>query len=541
MNASVRRSAVLFAALGVVYACGGSTDGASTGEAPSALSFPNGNNDGFCASNPSPECSHGTPLANKQLVLTFDDGPGSQSAAFSSWLRDQGIPATFFVLGQYASGATSVLSQMRADGHLVGNHTWDHPDLTLISDSQIVSELSDTDAVIAPYVAASHFVFRAPYGAWSARDYNDLQASAMRKYAGPVRWDIGGFMTSIYGADWDCWQNASGYGVLTSKQCGDRYLRQIADVGRGIVLMHDQDYGDVSNHNLTSGQGNTIDMVKYMVPILKQQGYTFVRLDQVPDIAAQFGGGGSDGGTTDAGGACAFDPSWQQGNANQWWIEYQISGSITSASLQVVNGPTTSLYAAWGKWVGGPAQAIPSGTQVIVRAINTSNQTAQTQPFGYLVTTNPVTACGGGTDGGATDAGTADAGGADAAGTDAGATDAGATDAGATDAGATDAGATDACVTLLNPTWTQGSGANNWWVEYAISASTTIQSAYLEVVNGQTVQLTNMWNKWVGLANASIAAGASVVVHAQDTQGHVAQTKPFGYLTTTNPQTQTCN
>ncbi|HEX7603111.1 MAG TPA: polysaccharide deacetylase family protein, partial [Polyangiaceae bacterium] len=458
-------------------------DRRDTGESKSGISFPLGNNDGYCASNPSAECSHGTPVAAKQLVFTFDDGPASQTLVLSSWLKSQGIRATFFVNGMnFGSSPGAVLSQLVADGHLVGNHTQDHPDLTLptLSDSAIVQELADTDAIIAPYVASGHFVFRAPYGSWSARDYTVLHASAMNKYVGPVKWDITG------GGDYDCWQNLSGNGVLTTKQCGDRYLQEIANVGRGIVLMHDADYGNVSNHNLTSGQGNTIDMVKYMVPLLKQQGYSFLRLDEVPDIAAAFPAGGTDAGT-DAGGTCAFNPTWQQASANEWWIEYAISGSVTSASLEVVAGQTVPLSLQWNKWVGLAGARIPTGTQVIVHATSAANQSAQTQPFGYLVTTTPVTACG---------ASQADAGsGADAGG----GVDAG--DAG----GGSDAGS---CSNALNPTWSQGSGANNWWVEYAITANATIASANLEVVGGQTVPLSFQWNKWVGVAGARIGTGA---------------------------------
>ncbi|HEY1960505.1 MAG TPA: polysaccharide deacetylase family protein [Polyangiaceae bacterium] len=513
MGSSRIRSIVSFSStLVVVWACGGTaTDPAPVGTDTARLSFPQGDNLGFCGSNPSPECAQGTPLAPKQLVFTFDDGPGSQTAAFADWLASQGIPATFFTLGEYVSD-TSVLAREEADGHLVGNHTWDHQDLTTLSDSQILNEVSETDGVIAPYVASSHFVFRAPYGNWDSEDYNVLQGSPMSKYAGPVRWDIGGEMTDLYAADWDCWQNQSGYGVMTSKECGDRYLRQIADVGRGIVLMHDQDYGDVNNHDINNGQGNTIDMVKYMVPILKQEGYSWIRVDQVPDIAAQFGGGG--------GGTCSFDPTWQQGNANEWWIEYAISGSVTAASLEVVGGPTTTLSNMYGKWVGGPNAQIPSGTSVIVHATDSSNDAAQTSAFPYLVTTNPTTDCsggGGGTDGGTDGGGTTDAG----------------------DDSSTDAGDAGAC-SPLNPTWTQGSGANNWWVEYAIDASTTIASAYLQVVGGETVTLSSMYGKWVGGPNARIATGKKVFVHATDVDGNVAQTKQFGYLNVTSPTTKPC-
>jgi hypothetical protein len=301
--------------------------------------------------------------------------------------------------------------------------------------------------------------------------------------------------------------------------------------------MHDADYGDVANHSLTSGQGNTIDMVKYMVPLLKQQGYSFVRLDEVPDLAAAFPGGATDAGAgTDAGATCAFNPTWQQTTyANEWWVEYAISGAVASASLQVVGGATTTLSLSYDKWVGSPAAQIPSGTQVIVRATSSTNQSAQTKPFAFLVTTSPVTACAAGTDAGT------DAGGIKDAGTDAGSTDAG-RDAGTVDAGRDAGGTTDAgtCTAALDPTWSQGSGANNWWAEYSITTTRTIASAYLEVVGGQTVPLALQWSKWGGSASARIATGASVIVHAEDTLGARAQTRPFGYLSVKTPLTQAC-
>ena len=246
----------------------------------SSWSFPEGNDLGHCASNPSPECAQGTPLENQQLVLTFDDGPGSRTMELSSWLAERGIRATFFVLGQDAAEHRDALARLSRDGHLIGNHTYDHFDLSTLRGSQVVLEVSTTDAIIAPWVNADHFLFRAPYGRWSSADYDALESSPMSKYVGPIRWDIGGELTEKYAADWDCWAHH-----MTSEECGDRYIAQIHDVGRGFVLMHDQDYG--------TPRGNTVDMIEYMIPILEAEGYAFVRADEVPDIASAISGAGA--------------------------------------------------------------------------------------------------------------------------------------------------------------------------------------------------------------------------------------------------------
>jgi hypothetical protein len=69
--------------------------------------------------------------------------------------------------------------------------------------------------------------------------------------------------------------------VLTPQQCGDRYMSEVERVGRGIVLLHDPYFIDGD-----PAKGGTVDMIEYVVPILKAKGYAFVRADQVPDVAA---------------------------------------------------------------------------------------------------------------------------------------------------------------------------------------------------------------------------------------------------------------
>jgi peptidoglycan/xylan/chitin deacetylase (PgdA/CDA1 family) len=95
------------------------------------------------------------------------------------------------------------------------------------------------------------------------------------------------------------------------------------------------------------------------------------------------------------------------------------------------------------------------------------------------------------------------------------------------------------CSPAWNPDWSQGSGANNWWVEYAITGG-TVQSAWLEVVNVGTVQLDLQWGKWVGVSAFRIATGTRVIVHAQNSLNQSAQTLPFGYLSTRTPSTDAC-
>ena len=250
----------------------------------------------------------GTSLPAKTLALTFDDGPGPRTKELSIYLKSQNIKAAFFMNGARLAatglpnpnGITVVadpagtLAQVLADGHLVANHATTHRDLTSqVPDGQRVQELSDTDTDIAGFVAPqNHLLFRAPYGAYNNTVFNTLSASAMNKYIGPIYWEAGGYDTGYpnRAADWACWQGAmkdgggalinvgNGAGRATTQQCGDAYIAEIENTfPKGIVLMHDP---------YEWAQGSTVDMVKYIVPILVGKGYSFVRVDEVPTIAA---------------------------------------------------------------------------------------------------------------------------------------------------------------------------------------------------------------------------------------------------------------
>ncbi len=248
----------------------------------------------------------GTSLPPKTLCLTFDDGPGYGTSDISAYLAALGIPATFFVNGAYIAATTlandnaikltpnaaAILAQVVADGHLVANHGTTHRSLAPVRASfgaaEVVQELAETDTDIAPYVPSNHFLFRAPYGFYDANVWSALAPSAMNKYLGPIGWEIGGTASNYpaQAADWACWVNAlqSGGGGpnfgASPQECGDAYLAEITAKSRGIVLMHD------SSH--TDNGGTTFALVQYLVPILKSRGYTFVRADAVPDIAALF-------------------------------------------------------------------------------------------------------------------------------------------------------------------------------------------------------------------------------------------------------------
>lgn len=107
--------------------------------------------------------------------LTFDDGPSESTAEILDLLREDGIRATFFVIGFRAEQRTDLVKRAHDEGHIIGNHTWDHVALAdLLKDAKgeddlerrievVRLKLQQANDVIAKIVGASPALFRAPW------------------------------------------------------------------------------------------------------------------------------------------------------------------------------------------------------------------------------------------------------------------------------------------------------------------------------------------------------------------------------------------
>jgi len=118
-------------------------------------------------------------LGNTQrpwIALTFDAGTAAIRSGLLTILRENKVYCTFFPTGVVTLSQPGQIQQIAADGHHLGNHTYDHPDLRDLSAEQIAWQLSLTDDII--YAACGHHTrsyFRAPYG---LRNEAVLQAAA---------------------------------------------------------------------------------------------------------------------------------------------------------------------------------------------------------------------------------------------------------------------------------------------------------------------------------------------------------------------------
>ncbi|MGC5232010.1 polysaccharide deacetylase family protein [Streptomyces albogriseolus] len=198
-------------------------------------------------------------VPDRRLVLTFDDGPDpTWTPKVLDVLKKHDAHAVFFVTGTMASRHPDLVQRMVDEGHELGLHTFNHPDLSLQSTKRIDWELSQNQLALTGAAGIRTSLFRPPYSSFSA---------AMDNESWPVTQYIGsrGYLTVVNNTDSEDWKRP---GV-------DEIIRRATpENGKGaIVLMHDSG-GDRSQ---------TVAALDRFLPDLKDKGYEFDNLTEALD------------------------------------------------------------------------------------------------------------------------------------------------------------------------------------------------------------------------------------------------------------------
>ena len=165
---------------------------------------------GAFTTQPIPDCT-----AKPCIALTFDDGPNpATTPRVLDILKQENIHATFFMVGIHVVGNEGIVKRAYQEGNEVGNHSWDHPDLTKLTPAEVNAQIQQTQVAIATAGVPAPRVMRPPYGA-----VDDMVKSHIRLPI--VRWDI----------DPEDWLERDP-GKITQS------VLQHAKPG-GIILMHD--------------------------------------------------------------------------------------------------------------------------------------------------------------------------------------------------------------------------------------------------------------------------------------------------------------
>lgn len=191
----------------------------------------------------------------KPIALTFDDGPWPNTTSkILATLKQQKAKATFFVIGKQVKLYPQLIKQVVAEGHAIGNHTWSH-EYGFYSEAAAARELDDTAKLVYQTTGVKTALFRPPAGILN----NGLVATAQAKKYAVIMW-------SVDSRDWH-------YRGSTSKALVESVLKE-AKPG-GIVLMHDGG-GD---------RTTTVQALPQIISQLKKQGYTFVSVPELLEMA----------------------------------------------------------------------------------------------------------------------------------------------------------------------------------------------------------------------------------------------------------------
>lgn len=184
------------------------------------------------------------------VALTFDDGPSVPvTGQLLDLLARENVKATFFLIGENASRHPELVQRMAAEGHLVGNHTQTHANLLTLSRAAGHAELEMGGRTIASALGEPPRYFRPPFGfryPWTFRSARSLGQE-------PVLW-------SLNPRDFhDPGPEAIVKRVLAAAKQGS------------IILLHDG-----PDH-----REQTLAAVEQLIPKLREQGLSFVRLDEM--------------------------------------------------------------------------------------------------------------------------------------------------------------------------------------------------------------------------------------------------------------------
>ncbi|MFZ4152919.1 glycosyltransferase [Streptomyces pseudogriseolus] len=198
-------------------------------------------------------------VPDHRLVLTFDDGPDpTWTPKVLDVLKKHDAHAVFFVTGTMTSRYPDLVKRMVDEGHEIGLHTFNHPDLALQSKKRIDWELSQNQLAITGAAGIRTSLFRPPYSSFS--DAMDNESWPVTQYIGSR-----GYLTVVNNTDSEDWKRP---GV-------DEIIRRATPHnGKGaIVLMHDSG-GDRSQ---------TVAALDRFLPDLKDKGYEFDNLTEALD------------------------------------------------------------------------------------------------------------------------------------------------------------------------------------------------------------------------------------------------------------------
>ncbi len=203
------------------------------------------------------------PLDQRVVALTYDDGPNPPyTDRILDVLKNENVHATFFVVGRAVQAHPQTLRRIKREGHAIGNHTWDHPHLVMLSRSQIRNQLMRTDSTLQGIARVHTRLMRPPFG---ARDWEVLDETRRLGYT-VVMWSV------PLPNDWQ---------LPGDSTIARRVLSHVQD--GSIIVLHDGNRGQSCgglkrSDSRACDRSQDVGATRLIVESLKREGYRFVTI-----------------------------------------------------------------------------------------------------------------------------------------------------------------------------------------------------------------------------------------------------------------------
>jgi peptidoglycan/xylan/chitin deacetylase (PgdA/CDA1 family)/Tfp pilus assembly protein PilF len=183
--------------------------------------------------------------SEKVVALTFDDGPKpGVTEPLLDVLRQERVPATFFVIGRHVMEYPELTKQLSDAGMEIANHSYTHRNLTRLTDADISREVMQTQAAIQSVTGRAPRFLRPPGGNWNPRVAQTTRSWGLT----PCMWTV-----DVYGSE-----------VIGAQQVADAVLAQVRP--GSIILMH-------------NGKVSTLQALPTIIRALRSRGYAFATID----------------------------------------------------------------------------------------------------------------------------------------------------------------------------------------------------------------------------------------------------------------------
>ena len=189
------------------------------------------------------------------IALTYDDGPNDPwTMRLLEVLERHSVKATFFVLGRFVKQKPEIVRALASAGHVIGNHSWDHPRLIFAPDAELRRQVEQTQSAIFDACGVTPTLFRPPYGGRRPGTLQAVRALGLE----PVMWNV-----TCYD-----WKPTSADKVFAHAK------RQIH--GGDVILMHDGD-----QRAMGADRDHTVKATERVIKHCKSKGYQFVTIPEM--------------------------------------------------------------------------------------------------------------------------------------------------------------------------------------------------------------------------------------------------------------------